>query len=423
MVETSTMSQLVALVFLVFLSGFFSGSETALVSVNRIRLKKMVEEGRREAVIVENLLDHPNKLLATILVGNNLVNIAAAAIATSLAIEYYGSRGVGIATGIMTFLVLVFGEITPKSYAIQNAEKISLRIARIMSFLVRTLYPIVRVLTAITKPIITRLGGEMHLTPYITEEEIKMLVEVGEKEGVIEKGEKEMIHGIFKFGDMEAKEVMVPRIDMKCLSVGDTVEKAVDYVLKTGYSRFPVYEKNVDNIVGILYSKDLFGRPPREQIKSLLRPAYYIPESKKLDEILREMQEKKTQMAIVVDEYGGTLGLVTLEDILEEIVGEIMDEYDKEEPRVQVIEDGVAVVDAKADIEELNEILDIDLPEEDFETVGGLIFNVLGRIPKPGDRVKINGNLMEVKTMRGRRISKIKVTRGQKEKRKKSSPE
>lgn len=411
MVETSTMGQLLALVILIFLSGFFSGSETALVSVNRIRLKKMAEEGREEAEIVEDLLDRPNKLLATILVGNNLVNIAAASIATSLAIDYFGSRGVGIATGVMTFLILVFGEVTPKSYAIQNAEKISLRIARPMNFLVRVLYPVVRVLTSITKPLITRLGGEMHLTPYITEEEIKMLVEVGEREGVIEKGEKEMIHGVFKFGDMEAKEVMVPRIDMKCLSVEDTLQKAIDYVIQTGHSRFPVYEKNIDNIVGILNSKDLFGKGINERIRDLVRPAYYVPESKKLDEILREMQDKKTQMAIVVDEYGGTLGLVTLEDILEEIVGEIMDEYDTEEPGVQVVAEGVAIVDAKADIGELNDALDIDLPEEDFETVGGLMFNILGRIPKPGDKVKINGNTMEVKTMRGRRISKIKVTR------------
>ncbi len=376
----------------------------------------MAEEGKEEAEIVEKLLNRPNKLLATILVGNNLVNIAAASIATSLAIDYFGSRGVGIATGVMTFLILVFGEVTPKSYAIQNAEKISLRIAKPMNFLVRVLYPVVRVLTAITKPIINRLGGEMHLTPYITEEEIKMLVEVGEREGVIEKGEKEMIHGIFEFGDMEAKEVMVPRIDMICLSVDDSLEKAIDYVIKTGHTRFPVYEKNIDNIVGILNSKDLFRRKPDEKIRDLVRPAYYIPESKKLDEILREMQDRKTQMAIVVDEYGGTLGLVTLEDIIEEIVGEIMDEYDKEEPKVQIINDGVAIVDAKADIGDLNEALDIDLPEEDFETVGGLMFNVLGRIPKPGDRVKINGNVMEVKTMRGRRISKIKVTKEREDK-------
>jgi CBS domain containing-hemolysin-like protein len=403
------MSQLLALILLVFLSGFFSGSETALVSVNRIRLKKLAEEGKAEAAMVEKLLDQPNKLLATILVGNNLVNIAAASIATSMAISYFGSRGVGIATGIMTFLILVFGEVTPKSYAIQNAEKISLRIVRPMNFLVSVLYPLVRLLIALTKPVITRLSGEMHLTPYITEEEIKMLVEVGEREGVIEKGEKEMIHGVFKFGDMEAKEVMVPRIDMECLNINDTLQKAIDNVINTGHSRFPVYEKNIDNIVGVLNSKDLFGKPLEESIRDLVRPAYYIPESKKLDEILREMQERKTQIAIVVDEYGGTLGLVTLEDILEEIVGEIMDEYDIEEPEVQIVDEGVAIVDAKADIEDLNEALGIDLPAEDFETVGGLIFNVLGRIPKPGDQVKINGNTMVVETMRGRRIAKIRV--------------
>jgi CBS domain containing-hemolysin-like protein len=409
------MGQLVALVCLVFLSGFFSGSETALVSVNRIRLKKLAEEGDANAVVVEGLLEHPNKLLATILVGNNLVNISAAAIATSLAIDFFGSRGVGIATGVMTFLVLVFGEITPKGYAIRNAERISLRIAKPMELLVRVLYPVVRILTAITKPLIRRFGGDVRFTPYVTEDEIKMLVEVGEREGVIEKGEKEMIHGVFEFGETEAKEVMVPRIDMKCLSVDDSIEKAVEFVKATGHSRFPVYEKNIDNIVGILNSKDLFGRRSKASLRELIRPAYYVPESKKLDEILREMQERKTQMAIVVDEYGGTAGLVTLEDILEEIVGEILDEYDTEEPGVQIIEEGVALVDAKTSIDDLNDALDIDLPEEEFETVGGLIFNVLGRIPSPGDKVKINGNTMIVEKMRGRRIAKIRVIKAPKE--------
>lgn len=413
MVDISTTGQLVALVFLVLLSGFFSGSETALVSVNRIKLKKLVEEGVPNAIIVERLLRHPNRLLATILVGNNLVNIAAAAIATSLAINFFGSKGVGLATGIMTLLILVFGEVTPKGYAIRNAEKISLRIARLMELLVRGLYPLVRVLTAITTPLIKSFGGDVRFSPYVTEDEIKMLVEVGEKEGVIEKGEREMIHGVFEFGETEAKEVMVPRIDMKCLSIDDSIEKAIEFVRETGHSRTPVYEKSIDNIVGILNSKDLFGRTTDEVskvgLRDLIRPAYYVPETKKLDEILREMQKRKTQMAIVVDEYGGTAGLVTLEDILEEIVGEILDEYDTEEPGVQILDEHAALVDAKTSIDDLNAALNTDLPEEEFETVGGLIFNALGRIPSTGDKIKINGNTMIVEKMRGRRIAKVRV--------------
>jgi gliding motility-associated protein GldE len=401
------------LVLLILLSGFFSGSETALVSLNRIKLKKLAEDGDKRALIIEGLLKHPNRLLATILVGNNLVNISAAAIATSLAIDFFGSKGVGIATGVMTLLILLFGEVTPKGFAIRNAENISLSIAHPMEFLVKALYPVVRILTAMTKPVIRRFGGEFRFSPYVTEDEIKMLVDVGEKEGVIEKDEKELIHGVFEFSDTNAVEVMVPRIDMKCLNINESIDDAVKFIRKTGHSRIPVYEKNIDNIVGILYSKDIFGRSKGERagisLRSLLRPAYFIPETKKLDDVLREMQARRTQMAIVVDEYGGTEGLVTMEDVLEELVGEILDEYDTEESMVRIIDDYTAMVDAKTSIDDLNEAMDIHLPEEEFETVGGLIFNTLGKIPKAGDKVRINSTTMIVEKMRGRRISKVKV--------------
>jgi gliding motility-associated protein GldE len=401
------------LVLLILLSGFFSGSETALVSLNRIKLKKLAEDGDKRALIIEGLLKHPNRLLATILVGNNLVNISAAAIATSLAIDFFGSKGVGIATGVMTLLILLFGEVTPKGFAIRNAENISLSIAHPMEFLVKALYPVVRILTAMTKPVIRRFGGEFRFSPYVTEDEIKMLVDVGEKEGVIEKDEKELIHGVFEFSDTNAVEVMVPRIDMKCLNINESIDDAVKFIRKTGHSRIPVYEKNIDNIVGILYSKDIFGRSKGERagisLRSLLRPAYFIPETKKLDDVLREMQARRTQMAIVVDEYGGTEGLVTMEDVLEELVGEILDEYDTEESMVRIIDDYTAMVDAKTSIDDLNEAMDIHLPEEEFETVGGLIFNTLGKIPKAGDKVMINSTTMIVEKMRGRRISKVKV--------------
>lgn len=413
MAEVFIFAQLVGLVLLILLSGFFSGSETALVSVNRIKLKKLAEDGDNRALIVEGLLKHPNRLLATVLVGNNLVNISAAAIATSLAIDYFGSKGVGIATGVMTFLILLFGEVTPKGFAIRNAEGISLAIARPMAFLAKALYPIVRILTAITKPMIRRIGGEVRFSPFVTEDEIKMLVDVGEQEGVIEKDEKELIHGVFEFGDTNAVEVMVPRIDVKCLSINKSIDDAIKFVRRTGHSRIPVFEKNIDNIVGILYSKDVFGRTREERarvsLRSLLRPVYFVPETKKLDDLLREMQARKTQMAIVVDEYGGTMGLVTMEDVLEELVGEIMDEYDTEEPMVRIIDDYTALVDAKTSIDDLNAALNLNLPEDEFETVGGLVFNTLGKVPRPGDKVMINGTTMIVEKMRGRRISKVKV--------------
>jgi CBS domain containing-hemolysin-like protein len=406
-------AQLFGLVLLILLSGFFSGTETALVSLNRIKLKTLTEKGDKRALIIEGLLKHPNRMLATILVGNNLVNISAAAIATSLAIDFFGSKGVGIATGVMTLLILIFGEVTPKGFAIRNAEKISLSIARPMEFLVKVLYPVVRILTAITKPVISKFGGEFRFSPFVTEDEIKMLVDVGEKEGAIEKDEKELIHGVFAFSNTKAVEVMVPRIDMKCLNINKSIADAVKFIRKTGHSRIPLYKKNVDNIVGILYSKDIFGRSSGERggasLESFLRPAYFVPETKKLDDLLREMQARKTQMAIVVDEYGGTEGLVTMEDILEELVGEILDEYDTEEPMVKIIDDYTAMVDANTSIDYLNDAMDINLPEEEFETIGGLIFYTLGKIPRSGDKVMINSTTVIVDKMHGRRISKVKV--------------
>lgn len=412
MPSTLILSEIALLALLILLSGFFSGSEIALFSTNRVKIRKLAEEGDRNARVLEELLSRPNRLLTAILVGNNLVNIGAAAIATSLAIQFFGSKGVGLATGVMTLLVLIFGEITPKGVATRNSERISLLVARPIATLVKLLYPIVKVLVFITKPIVTAFGGKSNI-PFVTEEEIKMLVEVGEKEGVIEKEEKEMIKGIFEFGETTAKEVMVPRIDMKCISADATIEDGIKLALETGHSRFPVFEESVDNIIGILYTKDILRYLDKRKLKlrQIIRPAYYVPETKKLDELLEEMQEKKTQIAIVVDEYGGTAGLVTLEDIIEEIVGEIWEEHEVIERPIQKIDDTSAIVLAKASIEDVNEELGINLPEEEFETIGGLIFNALGKIPTIGEAVEINGVSLIVEKMRGRRISLVKVVK------------
>jgi gliding motility-associated protein GldE len=410
--DTLILLEIIGLLFLIFLSGFFSGSEIALFSANKIRIRKLAEEGIANAITLDRLLKRPNRLLATILVGNNLVNIGAAAIATSLAIQFFGRKGIGVATGIMTFLILVFGEITPKAFATKNAERISLLIARPIATLEYLLYPVARALVWMTKPMLKALGGEAKV-PFITEEEIKMLVEVGEEEGVIEKEEKEMITGVFEFGETTAKEIMVPRIDMKCISAEQSLEEAISTILETGHSRTPVYKESIDNIVGILHTKDLLRHLDKKEhsIEEFVRPAYYIPETKKLDEILEEMQERKTQMAIVVDEYGGTAGLVTLEDLLEEIVGEIWEEHEVEEEPIQKIDETSAIVLAKAGIDDVNEVLGISLPEEEFETIGGLIFNTLGKVPSVGEKVEFNGTMLVVEKMRGRRISRVKIIR------------
>ncbi len=406
--------QLLTLGILLFLSAFFSGSETALVSLNRIRIKRLAEEGNKNAMIVEQLIQRPNRLLATVLVGNNIANIGAAAIATSIAIQMFQNWGVGIATGVMTFLVLVFGEMTPKSLAASNAERISLMVARPIGFLVKVFYPIVKVLVEITRPLTKLFGGDIRLHKLFTEEEFKIMVEVGEEEGVIEKEEREMIHGIIEFGETEAKEVMAPRIDVVEIESTATLEEANDLVLKSGYSKIPVYEDSIDNIIGILHARDLLKPAEgKKSIKKIMRSVYYVPETKKLDELLREMRERKTQIAIVVDEYGGTAGLVTAEDLVEEIVGEIMDEFDVEEEPIQAIDEKTVLVDAKLNIGDLNDSLGLNLPEEEFETVGGLIFNTLGKIPTVGETVEINSVNLKVEKMRGKRIAKVRLVKSE----------
>ncbi len=402
------------LVLLFILSAFFSGSETAYLSVSRAKVRKLAKEGDSRAIVLERLLHTPNRVIITILIGNNLVNILAASIATSIAIQVFGSTGVGIATGAVTLVVLLFGEITPKSYSATNAERVALLVAKPIYVLMKLLTPVVAVLSRFAKFVVSTFGGEVRLGPFITEEELKMLVEVGEELGAIEKEEKEMISGIFEFDKMDVKDIMVPRIDMKCIEANSSIEDAKKLILETGHSRIPVYEGSVDNIIGILYAKDLLrflnsGEKP-ETLHGILRPAYFVPESKKLNELLSEFQRLKVQIAIVVDEYGGTAGMVTLEDVLEEIVGEIEDEYDVgEAEEFRMVDENQAVVDARMSIHDVNERLSLSLPEDRVDTIGGLLFNMLGRIPVQGDEVEVDGVVLRVESMRGRRIMKVRV--------------
>ena len=418
MPEALWYGEIVALALLFLLSGFFSGSETAYLSVSRAKVNKLAKEGDARAQVLLNLIKHPNRVIVTILVGNNLVNITAASLATSLAIDAFGSKGIGIATGVVTLIVLIFGEITPKSFSATNAEKVALIVARPIYIMMKLLSPLVLLLSRFAKFLVRSFGGKVRVGPFITEEELKMLVEVGEEVGAIEKEEKEMISGIFEFGETDVKDIMVPRIDMKCIDVNESIEEARKLVLETGHSRIPVYEESIDNIVGILYAKDLLkylnsGAEKPKSLREIIRPAYFVPETKKLDDLLQEFQRKKVQIAIVVDEYGGTEGMVTLEDVLEEIVGEIKDEYDiAEEEPMEHIDERQAIVDARMSIHDVNDALDLSLPEEEFDTVGGLVFNTLGRIPSPGDEVEINGVKLRVEKMRGRRIMKVRVIKG-----------
>ncbi len=416
---------IVGLLILIGLSSFSAAAETALTSVSHVRVKHMVEENIRGAELLSKLLQHPSRFLATILILNNLVNIGAASLATMMVVQYFRYLNIalstgyiaGLSTGIVTFLVLIYGEITPKTYAAQNPEKFALLIAGPVSLLVRIFFPIARLFIFIANLFTRLLGGKTTREgPFLTEEEIKTMVTVGEEEGVIEEEEKEMIHSIFEFGDTIVKEVMVPRMDMVCVEDDATAKDVLIITTKEGFSRIPVFEESVDNIVGIVYAKDLLKlNKSREtlhvSVKKLMHPAYYIPETKKVNELLRELQKKRQHMAIVLDEYGGTAGLVTIEDLLEEIVGEIFDEYDLEEILIEKVDELNYRVDARADLDKINEFLEIDLPEDyEFETIGGFVYNLTGRVPAAGEKVAYGELVFTVEKLLGRRISKILIS-------------
>ncbi|HEV2579915.1 MAG TPA: hemolysin family protein, partial [Ktedonobacteraceae bacterium] len=328
--------ELFIMIVALILCGTASAAETALTSISRIKLKNMVEEGDQKAIQIEKLISQPNTFLSTILVVNSVAVIVASSMATVLGLRFSQTFGELLATVFSSLIVLIFCEITPKTAAVQNP----LRVARAMVNPVRgaawLLHPLVASLSAITNFLVRIMGGQMiHRGPFVTEEELRLLVTVGEEEGVLEEEETEMIHSIFEFADTTVREVMIPRIDMVTLESDATVDQAVDLALQGGFSRIPVFEETIDNVIGILYTKDML-RQLREghnqlPIRELVRPAYFVPETKKLDDLLREIRQKRTHLAIVIDEYGSVSGLVTIEDLMEEIVGDIRDEYDIEE--------------------------------------------------------------------------------------------
>lgn len=406
--------------FLLIFSAIFSSSETALTSITVARIRQVKEKDEVGANILKKIKKKMNMMLATILIGNNLVNIAATAILTELTLEIFGEGNTTlIATAIMTVLILVFGEITPKTYAAQNPDRIALKVATPLLFLSKIFRPVLVVLTTITNLLIRLSGGKVtHNSPFITEEEIRSIVNAGEEEGVIKHQEKEMIESIFDIDDTEVTEVMVPRIDVIAIEQNETLRDALDLIITYGHSRIPVYKDTIDNIVGIIYAKDMLpfasfkGEPYNNKIiTNLIRPAYYVPETKKVSQLLKELQQKKTHMAIVLDEYGGTEGIVTIEDILEEIVGDILDEYDNELDLIDKISENNYVVKAEVSLEEINEIFNTDLPEEDFDSLGGYIFGTLDRVPIQGDVVKYANLTMTVQKMQNRRIKQIEIKR------------
>ena len=393
-------------------SAFFSASETALMSLSKIRLIHMVEEKTRGASIIKDLRDNPSKMLGTILVGNNIVNIGASSIATVLAIEYFGDTGAGIATGITTILVLIFGEITPKSLAAQKSERVSLIVARPIFILTYLLNPIVFVFTQIAGLFMRLLGLQSNANlPTITEDELKSMVNLGEEEGVIEDHEKTMICNVFDFADQLVKDVMIQRMDIIAIDMNASYDEIIKIIKNEQYSRYPIYSKRIDNIVGILNVKELVYRDPEEifDIKKFVKKPYYTFEFTNTSELFNEMKKRRTHMAIVLDEYGGTAGIVTIEDLVEEIVGEISDEYDMHTQEIETIREGEYIVDGSTRIEELNELIGTEIESEHYDSIGGFVIELMGRLPRQGESVEHMGTKFIIESMERNRIRKIRV--------------
>lgn len=407
-------------IFLAF-SAYFMSSETAITAVNKLKLKQLENEGDERAKKLNNLLKDSTRLLSTILLGNNLAQNALASLVTIVVLNWLMALNiinldwvVLLSTIITTFLILIFAEVTPKSYAFQRAEDIALFTASPLSIIHKIFSPLALFLTGIANGILKLFGLKLvNPEPFITEEEIRTLVDIGEEEGIIEEEEKEMIQNVFGLSETVAREVMVPRVDIAALDVNSSLEEVIDTINMSGHSRIPVYEETIDNIVGIIYAKDLLKFLDKKTIpplKSIMRPPYYIPETKPVDELFREMRNQKVHMAVIIDEYGGTAGLVTVEDILEELVGEIMDEYDiNEESMVKKISPYEVIIDGKLNLEELNELLGIELPIEETDTIAGFIYDHISHIPKAGEEFEYDGIKIRVEEVRGRRITKVRV--------------
>ena len=401
------------LIVLLFFSGFFSASETALMSLNKIKLRHMVDEKVKGALLVNQLVEDPNKLLGSILVGNNIVNIGASALATSIAIEHFGYAGVGIATGVMTIFVLIFGEITPKTLASQNSEKVSLKVSRTISIITKLLSPIVIILTFVTNLVIRLFGGKAtKVQPFITEEEFMTMVNVSHEEGILEVEERQMIHNVFEFGDSKVHDVMTPRTDMIALEVNSSYSDIMAVFKSEQFSRIPIYEDTIDNIIGVLYVKDLiFLDINKEEFKmsNYIRDPYFTFEFKRTAELFEEMRKAKVPIAIVLDEYGGTSGLITMEDLVEEIVGDIEDEYDLQEKEIEIVGENEYVVDGTTRLDLVNEMLNLDLQSEDFDSIGGFIIGLVGKLPEIGDTVSYRNLQFSIENIDKNRIDKIRV--------------
>lgn len=405
--------RLVVIIILLGLSAFFSSSETALTTVNKIRIRTLAEAGDKQARWVMKLAESQGKMLSAILIGNNVVNLSASSMLTVLATEIFGSRAAGAATGVLTLLILIFGEITPKTVATLEAERYALRYGHIIYLLMVALTPVIYMVNWMSHGVLRFLNVDPNKPgDDITEDELRTIVEVGHEKGVIESEEKEMINNVFDLGDSVAKDIMVPRIDMTFININSGFDELLEIFRQERYTRLPVYEETTDNVVGIINIKDMLLVEDREHfsIRAHLRQPLYTFESKKLSELMVKMRGTSNNIVIVLDEYGATAGLITLEDILEEIVGDIRDEYDEdEEDELVPLAENEYMAAGAMKLDDLNSSLGLNLTSEDYDSVGGLMIDRLDHLPGQGEEVECEGVRLVVEQVDKNRIDKIHI--------------
>ena len=415
----SSMMQLVAIVFLIFLSAFFSSAETALTTVNRHRLRALAEEGNKTAAKVLKLVENPAKLLSAILIGNNIVNISASALTTTFTTEIFGSTFIGVSTGILTLVVLLFGEITPKTLATIYSEKMSMIYIHVIAPMTTILTPVIWVVDKLSNVIFFMLRVDRNAaTNQMTEGELRTIVDVSVEDGVIEKEEKSMINNVVDFGDSKAKDIMVPRVDMVLVSVDASFDEVFEAFQEEHYSRLPVYDESKDSVIGIVYMKDLFfyqnDKDTAKQnfsVRSIMREPFFVYEYQKTSSIMAELRKSFVSIAIVLDEYATAVGLITIEDLLEEIVGEIRDEYDMYElEMVTKISDHQFEIDASMKLSDLEDVIGFELESEDYDSLGGYVIEILDHLPSEGETVKKDGMTFKVMSMDKNRIDRVMLT-------------
>ena len=405
--------QLAVVLVLILLVGLLGAAEVSITRTNRVRAYRFQEEGRRGAGSLVKVAENPAPYLNVVLLLVLLAQIGGTTIATSLAVRVFHNAGELVATIVMTVLLFVFAEVTPKTFAIQQTDRVALFLAPLIVGLGRIVGPIATGLVKVANLVMP--GKGLPQGPFITEHELRALAEVASEEEQIEEGEKELIHSIFEFGDTIVREVMVPRPDIIAIEADKALRDVQALVLQHGYSRIPVFNEDRDDVAGIVYAKDVLKAVHQGKqdmpLAEIVREVHFVPESKKVADMLREMQREKFHIALVTDEYGSLVGLVTLEDLLEELVGEITDEYDTEEPEIEQVADDVYRVDGKISIDEINELLDVDLPDEEWDTVGGLVLGLMGSIPDEGEEVTFQNLRFTAEAVNGRRISKVLIAR------------